>query len=268
MKSVLISVRPKWCEPICNLIKTVEVRKDKPKCEVPFKCLIYCTKPTKFYKISSCMRSSNEYLHLCENKVTIGNGFNLWDKDYKVLNGKVIGEFVCDSISEYVYEQGEEVGEMMYYISTADGEKTGLTYEEFADYGKGKTLYGWHISDLKIYDKPRELGEFYSLPTKCRSDCKEENPMQFCSDCKRFKANRKITRPPQSWCYVESEVEQLKADGRMVYQIGCVFAKKHKDLVLQIIETKFDFSLLCQIGKTVFLTLPEAEQALKEMEGK
>jgi len=74
----------------------------------------------------------------------------------------------------------------------------------------------------------------------------------------------------------EKEIESLKAelqtykdklaDGRMVYQIGCVFAKKHKDLVLQIIETKFDFSLLCQIGKTVFFTREEAEKALKEME--
>ena len=44
MKSVLISIKPKWCELIANGKKTVEVRKSRPKIETPFKCYIYCTK--------------------------------------------------------------------------------------------------------------------------------------------------------------------------------------------------------------------------------
>ena len=43
MKSVLISIQPKWCELIANGKKTVEVRKTRPKLETPFKCYIYCT---------------------------------------------------------------------------------------------------------------------------------------------------------------------------------------------------------------------------------
>ena len=43
MKSVLISIQPKWCELIASGKKTVEVRKTKPKLETPFKCYIYCT---------------------------------------------------------------------------------------------------------------------------------------------------------------------------------------------------------------------------------
>lgn len=35
MKSVLISIRPKWCEKIVNGEKTIEVRKTAPK-EEPF----------------------------------------------------------------------------------------------------------------------------------------------------------------------------------------------------------------------------------------
>ena len=48
MKSVLISIKPKWCELIVSGKKTVEVRKTKPKLETPFKCYIYCTKNGKF----------------------------------------------------------------------------------------------------------------------------------------------------------------------------------------------------------------------------
>lgn len=43
MKSVLISIRPKWVEKIASGKKTIEVRKSAPK-EVPFKAYIYCTK--------------------------------------------------------------------------------------------------------------------------------------------------------------------------------------------------------------------------------
>lgn len=44
-KSVLISIRPKWCEKIASGEKTIEVRKTRPKMNTPFKCYIYCTLP-------------------------------------------------------------------------------------------------------------------------------------------------------------------------------------------------------------------------------
>lgn len=43
MKSVLISIKPKWCELIASGKKTIEVRKTRPKIEIPFKVYIYCT---------------------------------------------------------------------------------------------------------------------------------------------------------------------------------------------------------------------------------
>ena len=61
-----------------------------------------------------------------------------------------------------------------------------LTYEELADYiGNGKTGYGWHISDLRIYDAPRELSGFTGL-----------------RDTRFGAAPFDIKRAPQSWCYV------------------------------------------------------------------
>ena len=44
MQSVLISIRPQYCELIASGKKTIEVRKTRPKLETPFKCYIYCTK--------------------------------------------------------------------------------------------------------------------------------------------------------------------------------------------------------------------------------
>lgn len=86
-----------------------------------------------------------------------------------------------------------------------------MTKKEIEEYGKGKTLYGWHISDLKIYDKPRELSEF-------RKPC---NWNYDCCTCKRAKyeltkaeakvfygCDSELTRPPQSWCYVEDLGEE------------------------------------------------------------
>lgn len=46
MKSVMISIQPKWCELIASCEKTLEVRKTRPKLATPFKCYIYCTAGT------------------------------------------------------------------------------------------------------------------------------------------------------------------------------------------------------------------------------
>jgi hypothetical protein len=64
--------------------------------------------------------------------------------------------------------------------------ETCLSEIEINDYLDGKTGYGWHISNLKIYDKPKELGEFMG-----------RRKTRFGIE------NFKMNRPPQSWCYVE-----------------------------------------------------------------
>ena len=71
--------------------------------------------------------------------------------------------------------------------------KTCLTYDEIEKYSKGKPLKSWHISDLVIYDKPKELRKFH-LP--CDPEC-----YGMCE----YGCIRAIKRPPLSWCYVEEE---------------------------------------------------------------
>lgn len=139
MKSALLSIKPKWCAKIASGEKTIEVRKTKPKLERPFKCYIYETKGKQVEHCDGC------------------------DITY-YGRGKVIGEFVCRGI--------------MQPLSSLRlmAKESCLTEEELTNYSNGKQLYGWRISDLKIYDKPKELNK-------------------FCIPCK--------VSPPQSWCYLE-----------------------------------------------------------------
>lgn len=171
MKSVLISIQPKWCELIASGKKTVEVRKTAPK-EVPFKAYIYCTKkkPNMVSKII--------------------------DGCFTIYNGYIIGEFICDKVVKY--EEHIEEGGLYYTLKNDFNEACQLDNWELHDYGKGKPLYAWHISELKIYDEPKELGEFTKPCPYGLSECMYDDRPK-CYDC-----NRTITRPPQSWCYVEN----------------------------------------------------------------
>lgn len=173
MKSILISIRPKLCEKIASGEKTIEVRKSAPK-EVPFKAYIYETK------------GATETPWVDEDGHYIYKG-----------KGQVIGEFICDKIDEYAYNYCDGVD-----IDDDTILETAIEREDINIYAKGKTLYGWHISDLKIYVKPKELSEFWG-----RKNCLAADTVE-CWNC--FAACREIngrhyqplSRPPQSWCYV------------------------------------------------------------------
>ena len=204
MKAVLLSIQPKWCELIANGKKTIEVRKTKPKLETPFKVYIYCTKPRHYYKISKHLLISDESLFLVNGKVKMCDGFGVEyeDREYKHLNCKVIGEFVCDQIDEIGYSpemHGKYISDIddIHYVSCVD-------FEEMFNYLADGYGYAWHISDLVIYDKPKELSEF-SRP--CDGNCQEceyalWQTYTFISESKIVGCMQKV-KAPQSWCYVE-----------------------------------------------------------------
>jgi predicted transcriptional regulator len=186
MKAVLISIQPKWVEKIASVEKTIEVRKTKPNLKTPFKCYIYETKAKQIERLDGC------------------------DITY-YGRGKVIGEFVCDRIDrigkrginnnfDYCYLSLNEWGNDDIEIEITDIHKSCISKSELNAYGANSScLYAWHINDLKIYDKPKELSEF-------RKPC---DRFLDCITCKRLVINdflscdNKIARPPQSWCYVE-----------------------------------------------------------------
>ena len=137
-----------------------------------------------------------------------------FQEKYRKHFGKVGIKVVCDRIDEYKYVYcdhpeigypfGYDCGDNWYDIDDEDLQKACLTEEEFKRYGNGKPLYGWHISDLKIYDNPKELSEF-------RPICKFEGKDLICNLCPNheyngglfFECRRKVTCPPQSYMRVE-----------------------------------------------------------------
>lgn len=181
MKSVLISIKPKWCELIASGKKTIEVRKTRPKCDTPFKCYIYCTK---------------------DFKPNIKYGYKLW-----AGRGKVLGEFVCDNIDTY---DDDTIFAFQYEDYTRwndfDLNRACVHPEEFQNYANGKWLYGWHISDLVIYNKPKELSEFYKYGILSYDEWLYEiynGKGGATSSYESYKNVFKLTGPPQSWCYAE-----------------------------------------------------------------
>ncbi len=205
MKSILQSIKPQYCKLIASGRKTIEVRKTKPKLETPFKVYIYCTIPREkengilldpFHPNQPCIE---EYLSECRNR--IGKEGTIF-QDTIDLCGKVIGEYVCDEVIEFkAITDGRFNG---YNIFLHDLICTCLSDAEITNYGKGKTLYGWHISDLKIYDKPKELYEFHKPCINPRSRiCELCEFADFEDEFSLPKCTNVITGPPQSFCYVE-----------------------------------------------------------------
>lgn len=205
MKSVLISIRPEWVEKIVNGEKTIEVRKSAPK-EVPFKAYVYVTKDKPYLYCD--MPIKEFYLDNGGYKGGECNGI-------KLCNGKVIGEFICNEVEEFheweLSPQGKfadfERERLENFLTAAClSEEEVVRYRENLPYFK--PLYGWHISDLKIYDKPKELSKYYrpcSYSGICYS-CNRFRPNGTLNDKPNDFCDEEITRPPQSYMYVEEVV--------------------------------------------------------------
>lgn len=182
MKAVLLSIQPQWCRLIAEGKKTVEVRKTAPKSETPFKGYIYMT---KFYgKAADFGGWETAYLTP--------------DGDYKDGCQKVIGEFICNGIEEYWFTKGDvDIEEY------EDVQLSCLTSDEILAYGKEKPLYFWDISNLVIYDTPKELSEFWQNGGTFNSKRDNIDSIKIIG----AEAYKPLTRPPQSWCYVEELTE-------------------------------------------------------------
>ena len=114
---------------------------------------------------------------------------------YECGNGKVIGEFLCDEIIN-INGAGR--------IPSDAARPTCLEPAELHQYLGAATGYGWHISNLKIYDTPKELIEFHTRK-KCKSCNKSGYESTACIYDENCIIPAAITKAPQSWCYVEEE---------------------------------------------------------------
>ena len=178
MNSVLISIRPNWCELIELGMKTIEIRKSKPNIKTPFRVYIYETK-------------NNDMIFAGEKIIKLPFG-----------RGKIIGEFICDKIENIEIRHFSVLGHENVYTSVgldADNQwlvHSCLSYNEVAEYGKGAALFGWHISKLKIYEKPVSVTSMYV----CEEHRKEGENFGYG-------IRKLINQPPRSWCYVAGIVK-------------------------------------------------------------
>lgn len=205
MKEVLISIRPEWCELIVKGLKTDEVRKTKPKLDTPFKGYIYCTKLKK--------KGENLYQEYWRKEI---NGLEL---HYVKLSGKVIGEFICDEITRIAYcgydnERIELniVDENLTIKKLDKGflSRCRLSLNNLEKYANGGEVYDWHISDLVLYDEPKDIGEFYKGGMLSYDDWLYgiyNGNGGARSSYESYKNAFKLSKAPQSWCYVEGVKE-------------------------------------------------------------
>lgn len=206
-KAVLLSIRPNWCKKILDGEKTVEVRRTCPVHGTPFKVYIYCT----------LAGSDSLFMDVLNRDIAAWNRGGWPGK-----KGRVIGEFICKKITglAHVGETGNwepaslhVMAPGSYYKPADELLKAACMSKEAAEkYLKGRDGCAWHISYLKIYDKPRELDEF------SRFGFFGMNGTGVCGNegCKHYEPSGNymepptcaidgcyLNRPPQSWCYVE-----------------------------------------------------------------
>ena len=178
-KSVLMSIQPYWgfliiakakgwdIEKYGLYEKTVEVRKSEPK-------------DPDWDKTTE--------LYFSRDKKSLARIPEEYRKEVEALCGKVVAEFNCAKIDRYVpiLFKGQD-----FYQGYMDEEyQSCISHSELCKYAKGKTVYGWHISELKVYDTPKELGEFKGRTLVWRG-------------MNHIHVYEPISRPPQSWQFVE-----------------------------------------------------------------
>lgn len=206
MKAILMCIRPEWCDLIIRGQKTLEVRKTRPKSETPFRVYVYCTKAPQ--QLITIFKDGEETMD-----GEIHHGKPVFIKFNKLLpdsvRGKtqvVIGEFICDDIRrigpEYCIVKEDIETAIAGSCLSIKQVKEYAGWDIGMNYADMKDLYGWHISNFKLYEEPVKLKDFWGMkPCKHGGDCctclQWDNMKEECC------ASRYISRPPQSWCYME-----------------------------------------------------------------
>ena len=196
---VMISIQPQHVKNIIEERKTVELRTRIPK--LPCKMFIYCTKSDNQTLIYNGYETY--LLKGRMKKLVIGGG--------NIGNGKVVGEFNVNKAVEITPKSTNTEKSLILAASCVSKEDFNKYVEE-----KGK-IYALIIEDLKIYEKPMELGQF----THC--DCREMPYCPLCSKGGEFMSESEeeycqetgsrggcttewwcgnwMKKAPQSWCY-------------------------------------------------------------------
>lgn len=187
MKSILISIKPKYVAEILNHRKTIEIRKTAPKCDLPIDVYIYCTKG------AGLQQYVDEYF--------------TDEGSLSLKNEKVVAKFRLEKIDEvHVDEHMLKDRAWDYVLSNSC-----LNREELRAYAGGShpyygVVFAWHISDLRIFDKPKPLSEFG------------------------------LKHAVQSWCYVEEKMKYIRTIENKIINIEDTIQRFKNKQDLSVIE--------------------------------
>ncbi len=194
MKSILISIKPKWVAKILNGEKTLELRKSFPK-DYRGWVYIYCTKADDLCKI--CKISRDRYIR----------GKDYDNRDFPHLHsgyngrGKVVARFYCDNVTQYInggqWHEDNTFGHYDDYIKDKVCELACVSEDLLFAYASDLAFNAVHISKLEIFDYPKELSEFKSYKKIIVNT--KINGMVFETEL-----DNSLIKAPQSWMYVEA----------------------------------------------------------------
>ncbi len=213
MKSILISIKPKWCAKIMNGNKTIEVRKNKALANAIQKLIdengyadiyVYCSK-LQNGKLNTLCKMKNGKYKIISNANDVLKQIDEIEK--AKFTGKVVFKFRCYKVEEITVKKWNICVENTLLKKSCLHESELFHY--IGDFRK-EPFYAIHISDLEIFDKPKELSEFrhsvwvsneYIFPNPMCDMCKFPN----CKKCERHYWLVPLTKAPQNFCYVEVE---------------------------------------------------------------
>lgn len=187
MKSIILSVKPYEAMNILNGEQKIIIKKTAPK-ETPFKVYLCCTKVRSNSRLYKEANMDGYFLDR--------EGWRGGDYEKRYLSGKVVAEFVVRNIENFS-EWQHDYPSLLRHIDLYAGTKG--DYALLDNYLKGKKKgYAWRITDLKIYDEPKELDSFTGV-CKTSKRCGES---KICSSSQKCLYDI-LTKPPATWMYVK-----------------------------------------------------------------
>ena len=177
MRSMLVSLSPKECVNLFNGDLSILVRKVKPKCDLPIDAYIYCTKEAPYGVIEIKWDNANNILGKVVAKFTLNKMEEI------KLNGKIVSGYSSEINEDYITNSLHEKDLL---------NKSCLSFNELDNYLQSKNGYAWHIDNLVIFDKPKEIGEF-------EHQVIYEN---VYTNEKRY-VREPLRKAPKNYCYIE-----------------------------------------------------------------
>ena len=198
MKAILMSIRPQHVANILNGLKTLEIRRRFPSDYVGW-VYIYCTKDHNNLLHKNCAG-----IWWVEDKDFQKKNKRLGIEQQPIYNGKVVARFWCDKVEEihsilvpFTFDQTI----IDFYTDTFNDmndllKASCLDYYSLEQYLKySQKGYAIHITNLEIFDKPKEISEFSHY---------DNSQYQALPNGEQYKGVLEpLTRAPQSFMFIE-----------------------------------------------------------------